>query len=332
MPFDLPYVCKTFLENTGYNMIKKGNSLKINAFLFLFILISAVCIPSAFSQSFDFSMSNNGILNPRNSYSWTYPKTSIGGFFLFRTTSNSEIDTASPGLNLSKSVTNVENDGFLKLIPAFYSIKYEKFHWKPGIGIYANTYKIQEVGFQDVIMESNQYRLFFNNERDIYVVQPGLFTLFKFQIEELSLTLDGFYSPWFYLHLNQEFSSAAEGTDVFDTPITSHIFSGSGFHSWNGTLSIDWETEVLSLGIKTDWEGVILEYSYIGLGGTIYSSVVNNITGLLDITTKISIIKLNGFSPVIGFTLGWDINADTIRSPDWVVSDIPYRILIGLKQ
>ncbi len=300
--------------------------------IILFCFIAFFTIQNIYSQTFGVSPNKDGQLNPQVDFSWLYNSSSKGGQLRIKTIAESDIDNESPGSGLSKSITTVENHLFLELVPIFYSFKANGLTWKPGIAIKADRYDIQEVGFQDVIQSSVQYRLFFNNDRTISAIRPGIFSGFDYKQGNFSTQLNGFYSPWFYIQMDQEFSSAAEGTTVLDTPVTSYNFLGNGLNAWGVFSSIKLETKIISLDLQTAWEGFTLTYDYVGIGGTVYSSQISNITGSLDFLAGISVLNLKGFNPVIGVGLSLDITQDLANNGEWEIQNNPNQLIIGFRK
>ena len=298
--------------------------------VFIIFIWSLFNICPIFCQTLGVFPNEEGQLNLSGELSWMYSSSPFGGGIRLKTESESEIDKESSNNNLDKSITTIENHIFIEAIPLYYSYKYDDLVWNPGIGIKIDWYEIQEVGYQDLIINSTKYRLFFNNEREIIVIRPGVYSGFIYDFINITTQFNLFYSPLYFVFLDQEFSSAAEGTSLLDTPITSHSYSGVGKNAWGGSLSIKVENEYLFLNVKNAWEGFNLEYDYIGIGGVKNGAEITNVTSSICFLTGFPAFSHKGFFPVIGLDFSWDITKDIQNNEDWSVQKNPVRVVIGI--
>jgi len=272
-----------------------------------------------------------GQLNPRLDFDWNYSPL-YGGQIRLQSVSESTMDRESETVGLDKSITNVENHLFVEAIPFFYTLKLENLKLKPGIGVKMDWYDIQEVGFLDIMPSTIEYRLFFNNDRQIGAIRPGIFGGIEYEVSDFQLTVDGFYSPWFYVLMNQEFSSTAIGTTVYDTAVTNHEYRGTGTHAWGSFASIGWQQKSFSLTTQTAWEGFSLAYNFLGIGASVNETKVSNITGNLDFLVSMDLINIKGLSPMVGTGIRWNISRDITNNGDWISESDDIHVVIGFKK
>ena len=300
--------------------------MKIKLYCIIFIACHSLAL---FSQSIAFSPGDDGQLYPQFEMDWQYSQTAFGSSIRLMSLGDNETDRTSPGSGLDQSVTTMEEHYFGELIPVAYKLDYDSVALTPGVGLQSDWYNIQQVGYIDINSSDSTYRLFFYNDRQILSLRPGLHLKTDINKASINLRLSGFYSPFPYIRLDQEFSSAATETALYDTPVTTHSFSDFGSNAWGAQALLHWENSYLPLTIKTSWQGFAVDYTYVGIGGLEYDQSIENVNGSFDIQATLKFLEIRKSHPLVGIGWNWDWTTDT-DSHETEKEDYPIRVFAGL--
>lgn len=305
--------------------IQKGFNVKRNLVTVFVIFI----LSPLYSQTIGISPGDDGRLYPQIELDWKYGETPVGSRLRLQTKGSSETDRTPPATGLEQSITTVEEHYFGELIPAYYRLSRLGFALSPGIGVQADWFDIQEVGFVDLEQNGTEYRLFFNNDRKILSLRPGAQVQAEMNRDRWGFSMSGFYAPWLLIRLDQEFSSAAPGTTQFDTPVTNHLFQDSGTNGWGLEASFRWDNTYVPVSVHTSLQGFSIDYSYIGIGANELSQEIGNITGSINVQVTLGFLKIRQSHPMVGIV--WNIDRTTNKKTNEVATEnLPARFLIGL--
>lgn len=306
------------------------NRLYFKVLLFLLIFCGSVNI---FSQNVSVSPNEDGELEPQLVLNWTYGETDLNGLLRVRTHGKESIQTAQAN-GLPISFTTISDEIFIEAMPLIWSYSLGDIKLNPGLGIAGERYSIQEVGFIDLdtdpVTAGDQIgRLFLSNDREIYAIRPGAFAGTELESDAFNLQFNAFYSPFFFVNIEQELSSACAEAPSLNTSATTNHYSGTGQNAWGAFSSFSWKNEFIDIISQTSWEGYSLSYDYLWLGGDTATENVDLIKGGFDILCKFNFIEVSGSAPLLGAGWLWSFTK-AAGSSEWKSAELPVRIYLGI--
>ena len=199
------------------------------------------------------------------------------------------------------------------------------FSFGAAVNALWNPSRLEEIGYTDIASS----RYFMINTRAIDLMLPRAKLSFGLIMGPLKITIDGEYSPWFTVNLNQTLAVGTTGTPVE----SNHLSATTAANAFSVNGNIVLNSPVLIPEIQYGIDIVPLAYSFLGLdgAGTVATYAIDTITSNLSILGGFTLagLKVNGVMVRVLAGYEWDTIVDR-TSGAILLEDGKILIKIGL--
>ncbi|MBN2810554.1 MAG: TonB-dependent receptor [Spirochaetales bacterium] len=285
---------------------KDASTRKSRAILSVFL--SFIITPLIAEPSLSFSLSPNkaGQLEPKLKANWDWSP-SFSSRLSFASSNATDFTEDLEGF--SAAITAMSQTLSGRIDPLVFNYRTGPFAFGTGIGAALQKLRIRETGYFDFVDPDGgdpettdlSGRVFFNNIQDILILSPGILLEAKANTGgKYYLSLGGGYSPWTYIGLEHDFSSACVETPAWNTPKTVKSVTGSSTGGWEASLKAGAAAGILELDIEGKIESAEYAYDLLDFGGSLIERNYAEIKTSAFIHVSSPKVKIGGLRPQIG--------------------------------
>lgn len=298
------------------------------------IVFSLLADGPVWANDFAFSPEPDGTINLFGSLDWVYPVLEWEGSASLSTKNQTQVEDSPPEPGLEQSMATIHRQISTQVRPV-------EFLWPmlggsslAGIEIDMDWLFIRETGFTEFSTDDVAVpvaRIFFDNDRKIFAIKPGVSWTLRWKQQNWSLGASVRYSPIVWIDLQQQLMTSSNIAELSMEKTPFH-YSGQSSNAWGTSMKGSWAGGGIRLHSQTQWEGTLYDYEYQSIGSTAHQKAWI-VDGRTDVFFALDwkFLEFGGWIPKIGIGYDWSgtWDQDTATTQPFS-SETKWRLNLGL--